>query len=87
MISGGKPFGYVGNGRSRTIPAISKWPVMVSFPAEASIIFPCAVPGAGSGGTPATSVRHPSPSAARFGASRPRTAAATCPTVFAPASP
>ena len=36
MTSGGKPSGYVGIGRSETIPAISQWPVVVSLPRESS---------------------------------------------------
>ncbi len=40
IISGGKPDGKVGNGRSRTTPAISQWPVTESFPAETSAIRP-----------------------------------------------
>ena len=40
MISGGKPSGYRGKGRSSTIPAISQWPVVVSLPAERSVSRP-----------------------------------------------
>ena len=36
MTSGGKPSGYVGNGRSSTTPIISQWPVVVSLPAPRS---------------------------------------------------
>ena len=51
-ISGGNPFGYSGNGWSRTIPAISQWPVVVSLPAERSVSRPCAVPGTARGSRP-----------------------------------
>ena len=37
---GGKPFGYVGNGFSVTIPIISQCPVTLSLPAEASAMRP-----------------------------------------------
>ena len=36
MTSVGKPSGYVGKAFSSTMPAISQWPVVVSFPFERS---------------------------------------------------
>ncbi len=87
ITSGGNPSGYRGNGRSSTIPAISQWPVVVSFPAERSVRRPWAVPASALGGTPGISVRWPSPRAARFGARRPPTARAQFPSVSEPSSP
>src|SRR5919198_2311395 len=87
ITASGKPFGYVGKGRSRTTPAISQCPVVLSLPAERSVSRPWAVPGPASGGTPRISVSNPSPSAARFGASIPPAARAQFPRVFVPSSP
>ena len=45
IISGGKPSGNTGNGRSSTMPIISQWPVTESLPADASAIRPIAARG------------------------------------------
>jgi hypothetical protein len=37
ITAGGKPCGKSGNGLARWIPAISQWPVVVSFPGDASV--------------------------------------------------
>jgi hypothetical protein len=87
MISGGNPSGYSGNGSSSTTPDISQWPVVVSLPAERSVRRPCAVPASALGSTPAIVVSMPRPSAPRFGAVSPPTAAAVLPSVSEPASP
>ena len=48
MTSAGNPWGNTGNGRSRTSPIISQWPVTESFPGDASAIRPNAARGDGS---------------------------------------
>ena len=50
--SGGKPCGYSGKGFSRMMPAISQWPVVVSFPGEARRHLPYAPAGCRQAGDP-----------------------------------
>jgi len=84
MSGAGKPFGNVGNARSRTRPVSSQWPVTESLPADRSAIRPYA-PSASGDGSPMAATR-----------ARPRrrshgTASGTClwmlPTVSLPLSP
>src|SRR5437879_5727722 len=49
------------------MPTISQWPVVVSFPGEASAQRPKAAPGVNTGSTPASGLILPRPSFARFG--------------------
>src|SRR6266508_489974 len=87
MTSGGKPFGYKGNGRSRTMPHISQWPVVVSLPAERSVSRPWPVPGPAVGTMPSIRVSRPRPRRSRFGAWIPPTAREQLPSVSEPSSP
>jgi hypothetical protein len=86
-ISGGKPRGKSARGSARTRPIISQWPVVLSLPWERSAILPKKARGCGSGGTPATAVRWPSPMRPRFGSDRPPTARLVLPMVSDPWSP
>ena len=70
-----------------TIPIISQWPVMVSFPCERSAIRPWNAAGNGSGGTPATAVTWPSPIRPSTGSESPPTARLVLPIVSEPTSP
>ena len=73
-------------GAGVTTPIISQWPVMVSFPGPSGCRRPCST-GEWDGGTPATGMIEPSPSAPSVGRSKPPAASATCWSVLAPASP
>ncbi len=86
-IWGGKPCGNRASPSRSTIPIISQWPVVVSFPFERSAIRPKNPAGAGSGGTPAIGVTFPSPSRPSVGSDSPPTARLVLPIVFEPSSP
>ena len=59
MRSAGKPSGNVGNGRSRTSPAISQCPVTESLPGDASAMRPNAPTGSGVGSADVDQTRQP----------------------------
>src|SRR5262249_57765241 len=85
--AGGNPSGKVAKGRSMPRPAIPQCPVVVSFPAEASTIFPNAPAGWIAGGTPRIIVRLPRPYFCRYGRVIPPTARDVFPRVSEPSFP
>src|SRR5437879_2696492 len=87
ISSGGKPFGKVAKPFSTTIPTISQWPVVVSFPRDISAMVPKLARGAAEAGQPAIEVRLPRPQLCSVGRCRPPTWRAMLPSVFAPSSP
>ena len=87
ITSAGKPSGYVGNGRSVTMPIISQWPVVVSMPRLRSRRRPYTDGAARRGGQPRSGMMFPRPRACIVGTSRPPTASATCSSVEEPAVP
>src|SRR6185437_3541845 len=87
ITSSGKPSGYVGNGRSVTMPIISQWPVVVSMPRLRSRRRPYADGASRRGGQPRSGMMFPRPRACIAGTSRPPTASATWAIVDEPAVP
>src|SRR3989441_5045738 len=81
---GGKPRGYVRNGRSSITPQISQCPVVESFPCDLGSATPCAAVGLTPGASPGMGRHLPKPSRSRFGSRSPPTARATFPSVSDP---
>src|SRR5437879_7428216 len=63
---GGKPCGYVRNGRSSITPQISQCPVVESFPCDLGSATPCAAVGLTPGASPGMGRHLPKPSRSRF---------------------
>ncbi len=87
ITSAEKPCGYVGNGRSVTMPIISQWPVVVSIPRLRSRRRPYTDGASRRGGQPRSGMMLPRPRACIAGTSRPPTASATWAIVDEPAVP
>jgi len=87
ITTDGNPFGKVGKGRSRWMPAISQCPVVLSFPAEAGRMLPHAPTESSLRRRPLSGLMFPRPNCSRLGRVKPPVSRARLPRVSLPASP